>query len=220
MSSRQMHRILKPSQLGRDRFEAICFANGFKVPVKRSYHKTTNSLGVTRFENQLLDWELTGINQVWVSDITYYRIEETFYYLTFIMDLHSRVIVGHCTGQDLSTTSTTLPAMKMAVKGRSIPLGLIFHSDGGGQYYCKEWLALTKRLEICNSMCDTPYENPHAERINGIIKNDYLAGYAPSNFTELVEMTEKAVRKYNSERPHSSLGNISPNNFEANQIIH
>ncbi|MES1181741.1 MAG: hypothetical protein ABUL44_03005, partial [Flavobacterium sp.] len=92
MSSRQMYRLLRPAHLGRDRFEAFCFANGFKVSVKRAFHRTTNSLGVTRFDNLLLDQELTGINQVWVSDITYYRIGERFYYLTFIMDLYSRVI--------------------------------------------------------------------------------------------------------------------------------
>jgi putative transposase len=214
MSSRQMHRIIQPSHIGRDRFEAFCFANGFKVPVKRSYHKTTNSLGVTRFENLLGTKELTGINQVWVSDITYYRIGEKFYYLTFIMDMYSRVIVGYSIAADLSTVSTTLPAMKKALRGRKVPAGLIFHSDGGGQYYCKEWLDLTRDLKIRNSMCDTPYENPHAERINGIIKNDYLAGYGPSNLSELETMTGKAVSKYNSEKPHGSLGNISPNNFE------
>ena len=58
------------------------------------------------------------------------------------------------------------------------------------------------------------YENPHAERINGTIKNDYLAGYGPQNYIELIQMTTKAVMKYNSERPHQSIGNISPYEFE------
>lgn len=214
MSSRQMYRLIKPTYLGRDRFEDFCFANGFKVSVKKSYRRTTNSLGVTRFDNLLLDFELTGVNQVWVSDITYYRIGERFYYLTFIMDLHSRVIAGFSVARDLSTPTTTIPAMKMALRCRKVPSGLIFHSDGGGQYYRKEWIALTKRLNIRNSMCDTPYENPHAERINGIIKNDYLSGYGPSNFTELEMMTTKAVKKYNAEKPHGSLGNLSPYAFE------
>lgn len=214
MSSRQMYRLLRPAHLGRDRFEAFCFENGFKVSIKRAFHRTTNSLGVTRFDNLLPDRELTGINQVWVSDITYYRIGERFTYLTFIMDLYSRVIVGYSVAQDLSTTSTTIAALKVALRGRKIPPGLIFHSDGGGQYYCKEWLTLTKSLKILNSMCDTPYENPHAERINGIIKNDYLSGYGPSNFTDLKNMTTKAVNKYNAEKPHSALNHLSPFMFE------
>jgi transposase InsO family protein len=214
MSSRQMYRLIKPAHLGRDRFEAFCFENGFKVSIKRSYHRTTNSLGVTRFDNLLEGFELRGINQVWVSDITYYEIGEKFYYLTFILDLYSRVIVGFSVSPDLTTEATTIPALKMALRQRKVNPGLTLHSDGGGQYYCKEWLVLTRRFKIRNSMCETPYENAHAERINGVIKNDYLVGYGPTTFPELQSMTAKAVTKYNLEKPHGSLGNISPNQYE------
>jgi transposase InsO family protein len=214
MSSRQMYRLIKPAHLGRDRFEDFCFENGLKVLVNRAYHRTTNSLGVTRFENLLSNSELTGINQVWVSDITYYRIEEKFYYLTFILDLYSRVIVGHSVSGDLLTTSTTIVALQMALKRRKVATGAIIHSDGGGQYYCKEWLQLTTKYGFRNSMCESVYENPHAERINGIIKNDYLVGYGPQNHVQLSAMTAKAVLKYNSEKPHGSIGNISPYEFE------
>lgn len=214
MSARQMYRLIKPVHLGRDRFEALCFENGFKVSVRRAYHRTTNSLGVTRFKNLLIDIELTGTNQVWVSDITYYRIGEKFYYLTFILDLYSRVIVGHSVSCDLSTASTSIVALNRALKGRKIGNGVIIHSDGGGQYYCKEWLRLTSDHQLRNSMCESVYENPHAERINGIIKNDYLVGYGPKDYHELITMTDKAVMKYNSEKPHGSIGNISPYEFE------
>lgn len=216
MSSRQMYRLLKPTYMGRDRFEAFCFENGFKVMIKRSFHRTTNSIGVTRFANLLPGRELTGINQVWVSDITYYQIDDTFFYLTFILDLYSRMIVGYSVARDLATISTTLPAMKMALESRSVSEGTIIHSDGGGQYYCKEWLALTRENNFRNSMCNSPYENPHAERINGIIKNDYLVGYNPKTYIQLETMTAKAVMKYNWEKPHGSLGNISPQQFEVN----
>lgn len=214
MSARKMYRLIKPTHLGRDRFEAFCFENGFKVSMKRSYHRTTNSLGVTRFENLLEGIELKDINRVWVSDITYYRIGERFYYLTFILDLYSRAIVGFSVGGDLSTQSTTIPALRMALQQRQLYPGLIFHSDGGGQYYSKEWLELTSEFKIKNSMCESCYENPHAERLNGIIKNDYLSGYGPTTCNELETMTAKAVKKYNEEKPHGSLGNISPYRFE------
>jgi putative transposase len=217
MSSRQMYRLIKPGHLGRDRFEAFCFENGFKVSVKRSYHRTTNSLGVTRFENLIQHIELTDINQIWVSDITYYRIGERFYYLTFILDLYSRVIVGVSVSGNLSTETTTIPALKMALRKRKVNSGLILHSDGGGQYYCKEWLNLTGQFKIRNSMCETPYENAHAERINGIIKNDYLVGYGPTTYSDLQAMTLRAVTNYNQVKPHRSLGNISPNQFEFSQ---
>lgn len=214
MSSRQMYRLIKPLHIGRDRFEAFCFEHGFKVAVKRSFHRTTNSWGVTRFDNLLLGLELTGINQVWVSDITYYRIGERFYYLTFILDLYSRFIVGHSISEDMLTTSTTIPALKMALKTRTALTSLILHSDGGGQYYCKEWLNLTSQYLIRSSMCESVYENPHAERINGVIKNDYLVGYGPQDYQQLIKMTTKAVTKYNYEKPHQSVGNISPYQYE------
>ena len=214
MSSRQMYRLIGPKHMGRDRFESFCFENGFKVPIKRAYHRTTDSLGVTRFDNLLTAYPLTGINQVWVSDITYYRIGERFYYLTFILDLYSRVIVGFSVSSNLLTSSTTVAALQMALKKRPIQAGLVFHSDGGGQYYSKEWLKLTMEYKIKNSMCETVYENPHAERINGVIKNDYLIGYGPENFQQLIAMTTRAVNKYNCEKPHGALGNISPINYE------
>jgi transposase InsO family protein len=214
MSSRQMYRLLRLVHMGRDRFEAFCFENGFKVEVKKSFHRTTNSMGVTRFENLLIGIELNGINQAWVSDITYYRIGEKFYYLTFILDLYSRVIVGYSISQDLLTSSTTIPALQLALKHRKINDGLIFHSDGGGQYYCKDWLKITSRYRIKNSMCYDVYENPNAERINGIIKNDYLAGYGPQTYAQLVSMTSKAVLKYNTEKPHGSIANVCPMEYE------
>jgi putative transposase len=137
MSSRQMYRLIRPVHIGRDRFEAFCFENGFKVAVKHAYHRTTNSLGVTRFDNLLLGFKLTGINQVWVSDITYYRIGEQFYYLTFILDLHSRFIVGHSISENMLTTSTTIPALKMALTMRTALDSLILHSDGGDNIIVK-----------------------------------------------------------------------------------
>jgi putative transposase len=214
MSSRMMYELISPAHLGRDKFEAFCFKNGLKVLVKRSFHRTTNSLGVTRFPNLLVGNEVTGINQFWVSDITYYRIREKFYYITFILDLHSRFIVGYSVSEDLSTERTTLPALQMAIKtGRPLH-GVTFHSDGGGQYYCKAWLELTRHHHMKNSMCESVYENAHAERLNGTIKNDYLIPYGIDNYDELITYTKKAIWKYNRERPHQSIGKISPYEFE------
>ena len=215
MSAREMYHMIKPTTMGRDRFEAYCFEKGFKVEIKRSFQKTTNSLGVTRFDNQIIGLELTGINQVWVSDITYYRIGNRFYYLTFIMDLYSRRILGFNASKYLFTEDTTIPALKMAIKERKgIDLqGLIFHSDGGGQYYCKDFLALTKP-KIINSMCESVYENAHAERVNGTIKNAYLEGYNPQNFEELKKMLIKAVFMYNHQKPHKALNSNAPIGFE------
>jgi transposase InsO family protein len=217
MSARIMHGIIKPECLGRDRFEEFCFSHGLKIERKRAYHRTTDSRGVTRFDNLLAGFELTGVNQVWVSDITYYRIGERFYYLAFIMDLYSRRIVGYSVSDSLMTECTTLPAIRMAIAERRPGPGLIFHSDGGGQYYCKEFLKLTRECKIRNSMCTNVFENPNAERVNGTIKNDYLEFYAPASFPELVRMTKKAVEMYNNYKPHSALDSLPPAAFERRQ---
>lgn len=214
MSARIMYRLIKPTQMGRDRFEQFCFSRGFKIEQKRAYHRTTDSRGVTRFDNLLSGFKLTGVNQVWVSDITYYELDGQFYYLTFIMDLYSRRIVGHAVSNNLMTENTTLPALRMAIAERRSAPGPIFHSDGGGQYYCKEFLRLTKAHKMKNSMSANVYENPNAERVNGTIKNSYLKHYGPQNFIELKQMTKKAVDMYNNYRPHKALNSLSPDTFE------
>lgn len=217
MSARVMYGMIRPTRLGRDRFEQFCFSHGLKIERRRAYHRTTDSRGVTRFDNLLAGFELTGVNQVWVSDITYYRIGERFYYLTFIMDLCSRRIVGYAVSDNLMTEHTTLPAIRRAIAGRRPGPGLIFHSDGGGQYYCKAFLKLTQACRMRNSMCTNVYENPNAERVNGTIKNSYLKFYAPESFSGLRRMADKAVDMYNNRRPHTALNSLTPYAFEKQQ---
>ena len=216
MALRDLYQIIQPATIGRDRFEYYFKQMGYSVGIKRSFRRTTDSNGVIRFPNLIVDKELTGVNQVWVSDITYYRIKERFYYLTFIMDLYSRKIVGHSCSRTLLTTHTTIVALKKALKNRDINEipGLIIHSDGGGQYYSNEFRKLTKEAEMVNSMGKTAYENPHAERVNGIIKNNYIRHYGPKSLIDLIKMTNKAVQLYNTEKPHRALNKLSPIQFE------
>jgi len=213
LSAREMYFMIQPECMGRDKFEAFCFKNGFKIERKRSFYRTTNSLGVTRFENLVMGRELKGLNQVWVSDITFYRIEDRFYFLTFIMDLYSRRIVGYSASQNLLTEHTTLPALEMAISHRPIKPSLILHSDGGGQYYSKQFLNLTREHKIINSMAENVFENPNAERLNGTLKNDYLIHYNPRNFIALERDLRRAVTNYN-QRPHSWHKRLSPVMFE------
>jgi len=214
MSAKTMYNLVKPRSMGRDKFMDFCFENGLKVEISRAYHKTTNSLGVTRFENLIIGRELTKINQVWVSDITYYRIMNQFYYLTFVMDLYSRLIVGYSASTNMLTEHTTIPALEMSLKSRNPASGLIFHSDGGGQYYSKKFIAITGKHEISNSMCESVYENAHAERVNGTIKNDYLYSYNPQTLEDLKRMLKRAVGMYNEVKPHQALSGQAPRAFE------
>lgn len=216
MGAREMYRLIKPQTMGRDHFMDFCYQAGYKLEIKRSPHRTTNSKGVVRFNNLLAETsiELTSVNQLWVSDITYYRLGEGFYYLTFITDLYSRRIVGWKGSKTLMTKDTTLPALAYALRYRKVAKGLILHSDGGGQYYSKQFLELTEQHGIRNSMGKTAYENPHAERVNGIIKNAYLIPYCPKSFAKLCKMLNKAVEMYNNQRPHKSLHGRTPVEFE------
>jgi len=217
MSAREMYCLIQPQLIGRDKFERFCFENGFRVRYPVNYQRTTDSSGVTRFDNLLGGLDVTRVNQVWVSDITYYRLSDRFYYLTFIMDLFTRKIVGHHSSSSLRTEHTTIPALKMAMnnrKGMSLT-GLILHSDGGGQYYSKKFLSITSKAGIKNSMCASVYENPHAERLNGIIKNQYVIPYQPTTYQGLVKDVSKAVKLYNEQKPHRALKGLTPVKFES-----
>ncbi len=174
MGIRDMYYMLNPQTIGRDSFEALCKENSFGVKRIKNWRTTTDSTGVIRFDNKIENLQIDRINQVWQSDITYFEVNSRFYYITFIIDSFTRRIIGHQTSLRLTTEETTIPALKMAINHRkrenlSID-GLIFHSDGGGQYYAKIFLQITKKEGIINSMCEYPWDNGKAERINGTIK--------------------------------------------------
>ena len=215
MGSKALFRRIKPKTMGRDKFIEFYGNYGFKIVPRKSFRRTTDSSGVIRFPNLIQGRELTSVNQVLVSDITYYEMNQKFYYLTFIMDLFSRRIIGYHASKRLRTVDTTIPALKMAMERINQVSGEkpILHSDGGGQYYSKEFLSLTAG-KLRNSMCKNVYENPHAERVNGIIKNSYLRGYNPATFQELTRHLKKAVYMYNNEKPHSALNYLAPQEFE------
>ena len=218
MSARDMYLKIQPQTIGRDRFELMCAENGFKIQRKNNYRKTTNSIGVTRFPNLLKEIVVTGVNQAFVSDITYYELNSRFYYLTFVMDLYNRQIVGYHLSDNLRTENTTLPALNKLIRlrGSENLKGAIFHSDGGGQYYSNDFKQLTSRVGILNSMATEVFENPHAERLNGIIKNNYLYPYHPENFNDLKKYLKKAVWMYNHEKPHRALNGKTPMNYLIN----
>jgi putative transposase len=220
LSCRAMYHKLHPINIGRDAFEQLCKALGFTVERKLNLHRTTDSSGVIRFPNLLESFTLTHINQAWSSDITYYEIKGIYYYITFVMDCYSRRILGHQVSRQLTTEQTTLPALQQAIKtrGGQILPGIIFHSDGGGQYYDKEFLKYTALHQMQNSMCEYAYENGKAERLNGIIKNNYLIHYPIHTYEQLKKYVDRSVTLYNTDRPHKALKYHSPVNFENNIV--
>ena len=220
MGLRDMYYKIQPRCMGRDKFEAFCKDEKLGSKRQKNYFRTTDSSGVQRFTNYIKDIKPEHIDQIWQSDITYYNVNGRFHYLSFILDAYSRRIIGFSVSKGLSTNQTTLPALKMAIKtrGKIIQKGLIFHSDGGGQYYAKDFLKLTHDYKIINSMCEYAWENGKAERINGVIKNNYLKHRGIKNFTELCKEVDRAVSLYNNEKPHIELKRKSPIAFEAEVV--
>ena len=220
MGCRDLYFKIHPLSMGRDAFERFCREYDLLSHPCRKGYKTTDSTGVIRFDNLLVDCSIEYCNQVWQSDITYYEVKDRFYYLTFILDAFSRRIVGHATSAGLDTQSTTLQALKMAIKSRQVldTKGLIFHSDGGGQYYAREFLKLTSKYGLLNSMCEYPWENGKAERINGIIKNNYLIHRRIGSFEDLQREVDRSVHLYNYDKPHKKLGRKTPVEFEQSLV--
>lgn len=217
MGAESLYMKLKPKIMGRDRFYAWYRENGLTIKPRKNWRRTTDSSGVIRFSNLIDGIELTGVNQVWVSDITYFEIDNEFYYLTLVMDQHSRMIKGFHASRSLRTDHTTIPALKMAMRHLQPGEKPIIHSDGGGQYYSKSFRSLIQG-KLISSMGKSAYENPHAERLNKTVKNSYLIPYRPANFEQLKALLDKASRMYNEGKPHKGLKGMSPTQFE-NQIL-
>jgi len=221
MGVRDMYYKLRPASMGRDAFEAFCKQEGLSSQKAKNLRRTTDSTGVKRFENKLEGLEIVRKDQVWQSDITYFEVNGRFYYLTFIIDAFTRMIVGHSVSDSLLTIHTTVTALKKAIafRGREKDSGqkLIFHSDGGGQYYANKFLDLTRNFNITNSMCEYAWENGKAERINGVIKNNYLRHKTITSFDALKKEVDRSVYLYNHEKPHIKLQRKTPFEFETEQ---
>jgi transposase InsO family protein len=215
MGLKKIYRLLSPDWIGRDRFIEIGMENGLGIKAFKNYHRTTFSTKSAWFYNLTVGLAINGINQVCVSDITYYRIGEIFYYITFIEDVYSRRIIGYAVSANLRAEANC-KALKMALKTRlGLDLtGLIHHSDRGSQYASNEYIKLLSSHGIAISMCNSVYENTHIERLNGIIKHEYLNNMQIRTISELKKMLDKAVKLYNEERPHWSLGLKTPIEYE------
>lgn len=211
----KMYHTLRPEFMGRDKFVEIFMELGFRVKRKKNYQRTTFP-GQIRYPNMIEGALINRANQLWQSDITYFRIGDRFYYLVFILDVFTRKIVGYHVSDSLRAEAN-LKALKMAMKQRTnISLeGLIHHSDRGSQYGNKRYTELLKNKGIRISMGEKAQSNAYAERINGIIKNEYLNHKRIDSFAKLKRETRKAVNHYNSKRIHGALpGRTTPGDFE------
>ena len=200
-------------KLGRDRFFDVLREEHLLVERRRSRTRTTNSFHRFRiWPNLVKGLDVTRPNQVWVSDITYIRHRGGFAYLFLVTDVYSRKIVGWALGETLETR-WSLDALAMAIKGAGAPLaGLIHHSDRGVQYCSGDYVNGLKgeRIEISMAEAGNPYENAIAERVNGILKDEFLLDRTMEDTQTARRAVRQAVGAYNTLRPHRSIGLMMP----------
>lgn len=216
MGAKKIYSIINPDGMGRDAFIDLYVKSGFQVVSERNYRKTTHSLPFLKYQNLASGMTLNDINQVWSSDITYLQVsEKEFLYIVLIIDVYSRRILGFNASTDLRAQSN-VKALNMALKERKIERykNLIHHSDRGVQYTSKAYTELLEKYKIKISMCESVYENTHIERVNGIIKNEYLCNFRIKNLSQCQRALKKAVNAYNHFRPHEKLDLKTPVDFE------
>ncbi len=216
MGIRAIYDLCRPEGIGRDAFTGIGIGYGFRVKAFRNKTRTTFSSPYSRYQNLLADKQLDNINQLWASDLTYFKVNDKDFYIVFIMDVYSRFIVGYSVADNMRAENN-VAALQMALGMRGLTSyghRLIHHSDRGGQYISDNYTGLLKDYEIRISMCNVVYENAHIERVNGTIKNQYLIHRNIASFRQLQAEVDRAVATYNSHRPHSALDGATPIAFE------
>jgi transposase InsO family protein len=190
-------------RVGERRLRRVMREFGLQARIKRAFVRTTDSRHSHRcYPNLLPGRKVTGLNQVWVSDLTYIRIENGFVYLAVIMDLFSRKIVGWKVSKRIDG-ELALGALRMALLRRSLRPGLVHHSDRGVQYLCGEYVQLLKEhgVEISNSAKGNPYHNAFAESLMKTLKQEevYLGNYL--TFLDVIENLPAFIEQvYNEKR--------------------
>ena len=206
-------------QIGRDRFFDLLRAKGLLIRPKRRRRNTTNSRHrFKRFPNLIKDKEPIKAELIWVSDITYIRLKEEFCYLMLITDTYSHQIMGWSLSPNLGA-QFCVDALKKAIAQRKYPSRkLIHHSDRGIQYCSDIYVKTLQKANVQISMTEQsdPYENAIAERMNGILKDEFNLDSTFDNIEQVQLILQKAVKAYNEKRPHSSCDFHTP--IQAHQL--
>ena len=226
LGGKKLYHILKPElqilRVGRDKLFKVLRANNMLIKPKKKYHVTTNSHHRFRkHKNQIKELEYNRPEQVWVSDITYIGTRENPSYLALITDAYSKKIVGYDVSNSLNVAGS-LRALEMALKNRiyrNEPI--IHHSDRGLQYCSNEYQKLLNKNGISSSMTEQydPYENAIAERVNGILKQEFDIDKYNTAIVIKQKLVQNAIEIYNTSRPHLSNYMLTPNRMHQQNKI-
>lgn len=200
-------------KIGRDKLHNLLVKYGLQSSRRRRRAKSTNSNhAYHKYPDLTKDLEVIRPNQLYSSDITYIRCFQNFSYLSLITDNYSHKIVGWHLSKNLSTDGP-VKALEMAMRhrrdDRSMRKPLMHHSDRGIQYCSRAYIALLKHNKVTVSMAYASYNNPIAERVNGILKTELLQDGYPTH-EEALAAIERAIEIYNNERPHRSVDMLTP----------
>lgn len=231
MGTRKLHWLLQDFmmehqiKLGRDALFNLLAEHYMLIRRRRrrSMLTTDSRHWLKRYPNLILGLEVVRPDQVWVSDITYLKTKQGYVYISFITDVFSHKIMGYNLAGNLETINT-VKALQMAIdtglaEGKPLQ-GLIHHSDQGFQYCSSQYVNVLKKYGIRISMSDKgePLQNPVAERVNGIIKHEYLFFKNLDNKLTSMQSLHEAVLTYNSVRPHLSCNMLTPEKaYQMNQ---
>jgi transposase InsO family protein len=219
MGGRKLHFLIKEDmdrlniKMGRDALFDLLSVENMLVQKRKRKHITTNSNHwYKKYPNLIKGLVPDEPNQIWVSDITYIRTKNDFLYLFLLTDAYSKKILGYSLARNLDSTHA-VNSLQDALKNTCKPIsGLIHHSDRGIQYCSNEYTKLLKDNDILISMTENsdPLENPIAERVNGILKDEYIYDEINKHSYLNKKTLDKIIDKYNSQRPHQSCDMLTP----------
>lgn len=217
IGTRKLYHLLQPRlreqgiKLGRDGLFDYLRRHNLLIRPKRRYTKTTDSKHwLKKYPNLLKDQPIIRPEQAFVSDITYVESDQGVHYLSLVTDAYSRKIMGHSLSHDLKAGGP-VKALEQAMAQRITMMPLVHHSDRGIQYCSSMYQQTLRRQDILPSMTDGGdcYQNALAERVNGILKQEFLL-YRCKTFDDLRVLVKESIETYNRHRPHMSLGMKTP----------
>lgn len=218
IGTRKLYYLLKESfhrdgmSIGRDRLFDLLREEGLLIIKKKKYTKTTDSKHwMRKYPNLVKNLGLSRPEQLWVADITYLSAYDRYWYLHLITDAYSKQIMGYNVSETLAA-SETLKALLMALKNRKYKDNLIHHSDRGLQYCSTGYVKTLQQKSIAISMTQdgSPYDNAIAERVNGILKDEYSLDEIFEDLGQLEAQVNQSIDSYNNRRPHESNYMLTP----------
>jgi transposase InsO family protein len=223
LGTRKLYHLLhREIGIGRDKLFDLLREESLLVCRKKRYSVTTCSKHwMRKYPNLIKDMEISRPEQVWVADITYISTLEGNAYLHLVTDAYSKQIMGYELCDNMESAST-LKALQMAVKGRVYrDSALIHHSDRGLQYCSSLYTSYLKENTILISMTEQsdPYENAVAERVNGILKDEFGLSEKLNTLTEAITQARESIRLYNNSRPHWSCSLLTPVQMHAQSKV-